>query len=275
MTADEFGEIRKKTKRKGGKMKRLAWMTAMMVAAVVSAGDVLWRFSPETVDLSSGTTCTKTEKGWILSQPKHRIQCFSKETFEIKPNVKYFVRIKVRGLAPKARIWVVSKNLDAKGRGVTPTSVDCVDDTVTILGTYIHPGTKEIKIEGAAKWPQVKRGTVLVFNAQADGSDLPNHDYYTIRSIAEDGTVTLDRPLRRGYRAETFVRRRFRNGPYHSLIGSVLNTDFEALRRDVSGISEKGISFNHWLRGTVKVRIGIEAENDIEVADCFFSEIAE
>ena len=255
-------------------MKRLVWLLAMMVAVAVSAGDVLWRFAPETVDFDPGTTCEKTKNGWTL---KHRIHCLSKEAFEIKPNAKYCILIKVRSLSPeKTRLWVITKNIDAQGREIPPTTVDSDVNTVAALDTVIHRGSREIKVAGAEKWPEVKRGTVLVFNAQPDGSDLPNLVYYPIKSIGEDGVVTLDRPLRQDYPAGTFVRRHFRRGPYHSLISAMLNTtEFRVYRRNISGISERGCDVSHWLRGAVKVHIGIGADHDIEVAECCFKEISE
>ncbi len=257
-------------------MKRLALVMASVAAAAVSAAEVMWKFSPESVNLDSGVTCTQSADGWTLSQAKNRIRFFTKDTFEIKPDAQYYVRIKVRGMTPKSRIWVVTKNFNAQGREITPTSVDFDEKTILNIGSYVHPGTTEIKIPGAEKWPEIKRTGVLVFNAQADGSDLPNHDYYVIKSIDKDGLVKFTKPLRRGYRAETLVRRHFLNGQYHTLIGSTLTPEFQIWRRDLQGMSEKGCIFTKWLRGTAKVRIGLEANGgDIEIAELSFVEIAQ
>jgi hypothetical protein len=256
-------------------MKRLALIVASVITAVVSAADVEWKFSPEAVNLDKGVTCTKSENGWTLTPSRKGVfKFFSKDVFEIKPDSKYYVRIQVRGLKPNSRIWVVSQNFTEDGREINPTSVDFDEKTILNIGSYVHHGTTQIKIPGAEKWPEVKRATVLMFNVKADNSDSPNHDYYPIKSIDKDGVITLTRPLRRGYRAETLVRRHFLNGSNHTLIGSTLTPEFQTNRRELQGLSEKGCIFTKWLRGTAKVRIGLEVSGgDIELKELSFVEM--
>lgn len=257
-------------------MKKSLLVGAALAAAVVVSADVVWKFSPEAVDLKNNTVCTPTGNGWTLSQAKKRAEFFSKEVLEIKPDAKYFVRLKVRELSPKTRLWVVTKNYNADGREFNPTSIDADSQALGFLGSYAHEGATEVRVREMEKWPKTKRRTMLAFDAKEDGSDLPNGNYYAVKSIAPDGTVTLGRPLRRGYPAGTMVRRHFENGPYDSLITTTMGSEFQVFRRDVSGISEKGREFGKFLRGTAKVRVGIQVEGgDVEVAEFYVGEIAQ
>ena len=246
-------------------------MAAFIVAGAFAADERIWSFAPEKVDFEYGTTCTKSASGWTLSQPKNRIQFFSKDVFEINPDEQYAVRVKLRGISPKARIWVVSKNYSESGRDFGPTAVDADFAARGHLDAYAHDGATTLKINGAEKWQAAKRRSVLAFDVREDDSDLPNVSYYPVKSIAADGTVELRKPLRRGYSAGTAVRRHFENGPYDTLISAVLTPDFKVFRRNITGVSAKGREFTKWLRCTKKVRIGIQVENgDIELAELFF-----
>ena len=257
-------------------MKKSLLIGAALVAAVAASADIVWKFSPEAVNLARNTVCTPTGNGWTLTQAQKRAEFFSKDMVEIKPDGKYFIRLKVREISPKARLWVVTKNYNADGREFNPTSVDADAQALGFLGSYAHEGATEVKVRDIEKWAPIKRRAMLAFDAKQDDSDLPNSNYYAIKSIAPDGTVTLGKPLRRGYRAGTMVRRHFENGPYDSLIFTTMGADFQVFRRDISGVSEKGREFGKWLRGTAKVRVGIQVEGgDIEIAEFFVSEIAQ
>ena len=247
--------------------KHCVLLCAIALTGAVSA-DVVWKFSPDAVNFSRGTTCEAVKGGWRIVNANRKPEFFSKKTIPVNPKGTYTFLAKLRYVTPGARVWIVTESVSGKGVTFPPTAVSADFGALAAVKNAAASGAKQLILDGADKWAATKSRIVLALNAKADNSDLPNTDYVAVRSVAADGTVELGAPVRRDVAAGTVVRRHFANSPYDTVLSTSLQKFWQEYSASRKGLSKIGRETGQFLFGTAAVRVGIQVEGgDFEIAE--------
>lgn len=215
-----------------------SWLALTAAAAVCMADNVVWNLTPDNVVMAPGTT-VKPGKTLLFHNEKSGVRLVSKDIIRIEPEAEYQFIIKAKVPEDGKRLGLTLICFDKNGKQFDPASIAALDD-YGVVSAPVRRGDKTLKISGAEKWGALKTGTLLVFNAKKDGSDLPNlNRSAAIKSISADGTVELTAPLRRKYSAGTVVRRHLVQGG-EDTITSLSPPGFMERNRPRKGISAKG-----------------------------------
>lgn len=157
---------------------------------------------------------------------------------------------------------------DQQKRRIGACNVNANPETETVLTSPAEKGAISFTVADASKWDVPKKGNIVVFDAKADLSDLPNfqHEYYVknVTRQENDFLVDLDRKLMRSYPAETMVRLH-RDGGYLGWRAQLPVTG--EFRRLIEPAGQYGALPNHsmrqyWWRGTAFVRLAVRTTSD-------------
>ena len=229
-----------------------------VIAAVTlhAESKMVWKFGPDKINLFGKTQMNGTAVIKFTAE-KSSPRFVSKDIIKVNPEAEYHFTIRARSTAPGCRIGFAVLPISSKGISFDPTSVAATDDYGVLAESYDR-GAKSIKITGAEKWKLEKRPSTLVFNVKKDGSDLPNINRSgSIKSINADGTVILNAPLRRKYKAGTQVRRHQVIAPEDTLLSLGLNANAVTKRRFRKGVAAKGKVDGKFIYGTDSFKIAV------------------
>ncbi|MBP5638595.1 MAG: right-handed parallel beta-helix repeat-containing protein [Victivallales bacterium] len=245
----------------------------LTIFTTVAFAEVIWKFSPDEVKLSRGTTLTQIDGGWHLANPDSRPEFFSTKAIKLQPLATYSFHARLRG-TPGTKIWIVTESLRADGSSFPPTAVTYDPDALATVAKEATAGSMQLTLDGTDSWADKNiRSFVLALNAKADASDLPNINYVPVKSIAEDGTVELRHPLRMTLKTGTMVRRHWASSPYDTVRSDSAQPkwrDYSAIRK---GVTTKGKETGKFMLGTDQFRIGIQVVGgSVDIAELSIDE---
>ncbi|MBE6381200.1 MAG: hypothetical protein E7047_09765, partial [Lentisphaerae bacterium] len=141
---------------------------------------------------------TQTADGWSVKSGGY----FSETMFEVDTSADYLLSGTFRGEPGAGNFNFGLQCFDSKKRTITGHSINPIEYTLTELVQAAVKGNDYIVVKDGSRWLESK-GKIVMFNAQADLSDLPNYNqHYYLKSVekhADGWKVTFDRPLKVNY----------------------------------------------------------------------------
>ncbi len=151
---------------------------------------------------------------------------------------------------------------DRQKRRLGAYHVNANQGTETVLTAPAERGAMSFTVADASKWEVPQKGNIVVFNAKADLSDLPNfqHEYYVKKVTRQENgfLIDLDRKLMRSYPAGVMVRLHMDGG--HLGWKAKLPSDKE-FRRLIEPAEKFGAKPNRWWQGTAFVRLALRTDS--------------
>lgn len=244
------------------------WLFVMNFAVPVqAASQVVWQLKPDNVVLEN--QCRPDPSGSLrFTGGKSGVRLVSRELIKIDPEAEYVFSFKVRSQTGKGRVNLTLICFDDKGAAFEPTAVVASED-YGVLSAPVKRGDKTVKVTGAEKWQRAKAGSVIVFNAKKDCSDLPNRSRSAaVKSISADGQIEFVQPLRRKYPAGTAVRRHWLQGGEDTLLPMAVGERFVAKSRSRKGISARGRESGKFIYGAAGFKVAVSSKcKDVEIGE--------
>lgn len=223
-------------------MKKLYTAAALLSLAMLYAGDSSLQ-PAKAADWKSESRITEKD-GVFVSGAYNRV--ISRTMLAVDPAKKYRVSGEFRQTAGKdAKIHFGVAPYSADKKFIGPLNSIIYGKTFNTLKKAVKAGDTKIEIAPQSDW--IARNHFRVaFNAQKDGSDLPNFDISkgapVKRSFNVDaGTIiiTLSKPVEKDYPAGTNVRLHTGGGEFLSCAGEALalSNDWKSFSGEITGES--------------------------------------
>lgn len=183
------------------------------------------------------------------------------ELMLVEPGQNYRLILKIEGKSGSLDVYL--EQFNAQKRPMPPHAVNATPGTETVLTGGITRGATSFTVADASIWEIPKKGSIVVFDAQKDFSDLPNFEYeYYVKQITrkEGGyLVEMSKPITRNYPDGSLVRLH-REG---SKLGWKTLLPVEgAFQRMIAPAPAYGIEPNRWWRGTAFAQLLVRSTSD-------------
>ena len=240
-------------------------MSKLSVGLLASA--CMGMLSAQEVKLSMESPADFTQSKRIVQgedafSVKGRGAFFSVKSVAIDPAKKYQISGEFRMKSGKQiLLYFGFAPYDAKNRPIFPKLVNGNSKSMTEVVEAAKKGDQVIKVKDASQWNTKSKHCHIVFGAQADLSDLPNHDLVAtvppnVRHNGDVWEVLLAKPLAKDIAAGTPVRQHSDGAAWIYSAGLVKLTDQWVTRTGViTGIAPSGIPSNKFWKGTEQVKV--------------------
>ena len=201
------------------KMKKIMFLAACMIAAVLGAAETVFDGNSPAVWTSKRIT---SGNDGILSGTCGFAVVKSKEFIPVEKGKTYVISGEFRLVEPpaKATIYFGFIPYTETGREIPYYAVTTVSKSVASLAKDVNAGDNSIVLKDAEKWKINTLGRI-VFNAKEDLSDLPNFDFSPALEskqvkVNTDGTIEIPvkKPFAKAYPAGTVVRQHIVGNAY-------------------------------------------------------------
>ena len=213
-------------------------------AALIAAGTIAAQEQTLNTAADWNKNAALTDVDGLLNAKNRTI--LSGKKFTVDPSKAYTIKFSVRTQNAQGYdfSWVLSgfKVYDKNGREIHSIYVNPVSETLTEVVADAAKGATVIQLKDASKFRN--KYVVLVANAKADFSDLPNYNLIgRITGVKKNGTVweaTLAKPLTKDVKAGTSVREHFSGGYLYTAGAKNVKGDWVTMTGMIKGMSKKG-----------------------------------
>lgn len=184
-------------------------------------------------------------------------QYITTQKYPLDPAATYQLSAEIRlGKDSPAAPFIMGFILyDKDDKVIEAREVNTFPGSDTVLSAPVKAGDTQLRIRNGARWAAADKGfSVPAFQTDPSGKDLPNRtaeaDTTGIEEVKRAGTewlVTLKKPLKADYPAETGVRLHVNGGFFYSSV-TTPSTEWKEAVGKVKGINPKVIS-NQWMPG--------------------------
>ena len=211
----------------------------------------------------------KPQNGLTISTPNKWVD--ATDYIPVNNGESYEFRCNISGGTGKVTAIIYQYNKNKRRIGYH--NITGAPETYTTLVQPSVKGQTSIVVADASKWDVPKKGRLLVFDAKADESDLPNHNlcYYlkSVSKVANGYKVEFDRPLFFGKPAGCGVRVHRDGGALSAQAVLPMKTTWKKV------FEKEGANVNIMSRlwkGTayVKVVLLTTSKEPIKVTECSF-----
>ncbi len=201
--------------------------------------------------------------------------------FDIDPSKKYTLKLSCRAAniekdGDRSTIFAGFILFDKNGREMNCYHCCVVPDTMTEVAEDAPKGAKVIKLKDCSKF--AKKYGVVVADAKADLSDLPNYNFlgYIADFANKDGVweVSLLYPLTRPVKAGTVVREHMRGGYLYTAGVKTAGKDWITMSGTITGTSKGSWTGRTWPVGAVKAQVVILANWNNKNLETQFKDIS-
>ncbi|MCX6984090.1 MAG: hypothetical protein NT118_04965, partial [Lentisphaerae bacterium] len=151
---------------------------------------------------------------------------------------------------------------DAQKRRIGAYNVNAVPGTETPLSAPVKRSDTSFIVADASKWDAPSKGNIVVFDAKADFSDLPNfqHEYY-VKAVKPQGNgflVELSQGLFQDHAQGSLVRLHQDGGHLGWNVQLPIQGMFQRL---IESAPQYGAQPGHWWKGTAFVKLAVRTDS--------------
>ncbi len=200
----------------------------------------------------------------VYSEPirieKSDVPRIMSENIPVDPAKNWEFTADIQGDSDRLDIFLYQ--YDQKERRIGPFHLNAVKGTETPLTIPAEQGGQSFIVADASKWDVPAQGNIVVFDAKADLSDLPNFqiEYYVSKVTRQENgfLVEMNRPLSRSYAAGTLVRLHQDGGHLGWSLTLPAQKEFRQL---IEAAVEDAAPPNHMWKGAAFVRLAVNTDS--------------